>query len=251
MMNYFYFSFFHSAHPVKIYQYKMNGKVLLVEDEAGLILTLTDRLQSEGFQVKNAPDGEAGLSLAVNENFDLIILDVMLPKKNGYDVCRDLRQRGMDTPILMLTAKGETIDKVLGLKLGADDYLTKPFEIMELLARIEALMRRSPKQNQNHSSDSFSFGDVLIDFKRAEVTKNKKSIDLSAMEFKLLQFLIENRGEVHSRDKLLDEVWGYDAMPSTRTVDVHVAWLRQKLEENARRPQFIQTVHGLGYKFVG
>jgi two-component system, OmpR family, alkaline phosphatase synthesis response regulator PhoP len=224
-------------------------KVLLVEDEQGLILTLTDRLQSEGFSVESAADGESGLSLALAENFDLIILDVMLPKKNGYDVCRDLRQKGINTPILMLTAKGETIDKVLGLKLGADDYLTKPFEVIELLARIEALLRRAPAQNSKNSAENFRFGDITIDFRRAEVLKRDAPIELSAMEFKLLQFLIENRGAVHSRDKLLDEVWGYDAMPSTRTVDVHVAWLRQKLEPNPKHPQFIQTVHGLGYKF--
>lgn len=223
-------------------------KVLLVEDEAGLILTLTDRLVAEGFAVKSATDGESGLRIALAENFDLIILDVMLPKKNGYDVCRDLRQKSINTPILMLTAKGETIDKVLGLKLGADDYLTKPFEVIELLARIEALLRRSPK-TINNSPDVFNFGNVAIDFKRAEVSKNSQTIELSAMEFKLLQFLIENRGAVHSRNQLLDEVWGYDAMPSTRTVDVHVAWLRQKLEDNPKYPQFIQTVHGFGYKF--
>ncbi|MGI9035031.1 MAG: response regulator transcription factor [Pyrinomonadaceae bacterium] len=223
-------------------------KILLIEDEAGLIITLTDRLQSENFDVTSAADGETGLSFALSENFDLIILDVMLPRKNGLDVCRDLRRKNIAIPILMLTAKGETIDKVLGLKLGADDYLTKPFEIMELLARVEALLRRSPQTNQT-PSDVFRFGDVRIDFKRAEVSKNHNRVELSAMEFKLLQFLIENRGAVHSRDKLLDEVWGYDAMPSTRTVDVHIAWLRQKLETNPKHPQFIQTVHGLGYKF--
>ncbi len=223
--------------------------ILLIEDEEGLILTLTDRLESEGFSVKSAADGESGLSLALGKNFDLIILDVMLPKKNGYDVCRDLRQRNVQTPVLMLTAKGETIDKVLGLKLGADDYLTKPFEVMELLARVEALLRRAPRASQTPDV-SFEFGDVAIDFRRAEVSRSGQRIELSAMEFKLLQFLIENRGAVHSRDHLLDEVWGYDAMPSTRTVDVHVAWLRQKLEENPKHPQFIQTVHGLGYKFV-
>lgn len=221
----------------------------MVEDEEGLILTLTDRLTAEGFAVKSATDGESGLEIALAESFDLMILDVMLPRKNGYDVCRDLRQKGINTPILMLTAKGETIDKVLGLKLGADDYLTKPFEVIELLARIEALLRRSPQPNQ-FSAESFQFGDVAVDFKRAEVVKENESVELSAMEFKLLQFLIENRGAVHSRDRLLDEVWGYDAMPSTRTVDVHIAWLRQKLESNPKHPQFIQTVHGLGYKFV-
>jgi two-component system alkaline phosphatase synthesis response regulator PhoP len=224
-------------------------RILLVEDEEGLILTLTDRLRNEGFEVRSAADGTSGLELALSEGFDLIILDVMLPKKNGYDVCRDLRQKNVDTPVLMLTAKGETIDKVLGLKLGADDYLTKPFEVLELLARIEALLRRAPRTSAV-SPESYSFGDVSIDFKSAEVKKAAKPVDLSAMEFKLLQFLIENRGAVHSRDQLLDEVWGYDAMPSTRTVDVHVAWLRQKLEDNPKHPQFIHTVHGLGYKFT-
>lgn len=223
-------------------------KILLVEDEKGLIITLTDRLRSEGYKVTSAPDGIAGFELGSTGEFDLIVLDVMLPKKNGYDVCRDLRQKGITTPILMLTAKGETIDKVLGLKLGADDYLTKPFQVIELLARIEALLRRSSSTNGS-THDVYRFGDIAVDFKRAEVTKHASPIELSAMEFKLLQFLIENRGNVHSRDHLLDEVWGYDAMPSTRTVDVHIAWLRQKLEENPKHPRYIQTVHGLGYKF--
>ena len=224
--------------------------ILLVEDEKGLIVTLTDRLESEGFDVTSANDGKKGFDLAAGGSFDLIILDVMLPKKNGYDIARDLRQKGVNTPILMLTAKGETIDKVLGLKLGADDYLTKPFEVIELMARVEALLRRSPHQTNGMTSDAFRFGTIAIDFKRAEVTKNNASVDLSAMEFKLLQFLIENRGIVHSRDNLLDAVWGYDAMPTTRTVDVHIAWLRQKLEENPRHPNYIQTVHGFGYKFT-
>ena len=226
-------------------------RILLIEDEPGLIITLTDRLRSEGYDVVSATDGKTGFEKAEAENYDLIILDVMLPKKNGYDVARDLRQKGNATPILMLTAKGETIDKVLGLKLGADDYLTKPFEVIELLARVEALLRRSPmKANGNANGDAFKFGEVAIDFKRAEVQCKSKPVDLSAMEFKLLQFLIENRGIVHSRDSLLDAVWGYDAMPTTRTVDVHIAWLRQKLEENPRHPRFIQTVHGIGYKFA-
>lgn len=225
-------------------------RVLLVEDEEGLILTLTDRLVSEGFDVDTASDGISGYEKACAGHYDLLILDVMLPKKNGYDICRDLRQQGIATPILMLTAKGETIDKVLGLKLGADDYLTKPFEVMELMARIEALLRRSPMHTNGKSHDAFRFGDVAVDFKRAEVSRRNDRIELSAMEFKLLQYLIDHRGEVHSRDQLLDAVWGYDAMPNTRTVDVHIAWLRQKLEENPRHPQFIQTVHGMGYKFA-
>lgn len=225
-------------------------RILLVEDEKGLIVTLTDRLTSEGFDVISAVDGKLGFDLACEQQFDLILLDVMLPKKNGYDIARDLRQKGIQTPILMLTAKGETIDKVLGLKLGADDYLTKPFEVIELLARIEALLRRSPNHTESAPNGAFRFGDVGVDFKRAEVTKCNTPVELSAMEFRLLQYFIENRGTVHSRNDLLDAVWGYDAMPTTRTVDVHIAWLRQKLEENPRHPQYIQTVHGMGYKFV-
>lgn len=224
-------------------------QILLVEDEEGLIFTLTDRLISEGYKVNSARDGEAGLNLALNNSFDVIILDIMLPKKNGFDVCRELRAKGIFTPILMLTAKGETIDKVVGLKLGADDYLTKPFEVIELLARIEALLRRSTTTTAN-SLESYSFGDIEIDFRRAEVKKSGIPLDLSAMEFKILQYFIEHRGEVLKRDELLDEVWGYDAMPTTRTVDVHIAWLRQKLEENPRYPVYIQTVHGFGYKFT-
>src|SRR6476646_1786303 len=165
-------------------------RILLVEDEPGLIITLTDRLRSEGYDVVSATDGKLGFEKAQSENVDLIILDVMLPKKNGYDVARDLRQKGNSTPVLMLTAKGETIDKVLGLKLGADDYLTKPFEVIELLARIEALLRRSPTSTNGHAAESFRFGSVTIDFKRAEVLRDNEPIDLSAMEFKLLQHLI-------------------------------------------------------------
>ena len=226
------------------------NKVLLVEDEEGLIFTLSDRLKSEGFSVIPARNGLEGFEAAKNDSFDLIILDVMLPQKNGLDVCRDLRKEGIDTPILMLTAKGETLDKVLGLKLGADDYLTKPFEMMELLARLEALLRRSPAAVNEGANGNFRFGEIEVDFRRAEVLKNKDEVELSAMEFKLLQFLINNRGDVHTRDELLDAVWGYDAMPTTRTVDVHIAWLRQKLELNPKRPKYIQTVHGIGYKFA-
>lgn len=214
-------------------------------------MTLTDRLESEGFAVETAADGESGFRLASSNDFDLIILDVMLPKKNGLDVCRDLRRQNIQTPILMLTARGETIDKVLGLKLGADDYLTKPFEVLELLARIEALLRRSPQKSRDNQTETYYFGSVSIDFRRAEVRKDGLPVELSALEFKLLQHFIEHRNEVLSRDELLDEVWGYDATPTTRTVDVHIAWLRQKLEPNPRRPQYIITAHGLGYKFTG
>jgi two-component system alkaline phosphatase synthesis response regulator PhoP len=161
-----------------------------------------------------------------------------------------LRQSGVNTPILMLTARGQVVDKVVGLKLGADDYLTKPFEMIELLARVEALLRRAPAA-QSPQSEAYQFGAIKIDFRRAEVERESKKIELSAKEFQLLRYFVEHREATLSRDELLNEVWGYDAMPTTRTVDVHVAWLRQKLEPNPRRPQFILTVHGMGYKFVG
>jgi two-component system alkaline phosphatase synthesis response regulator PhoP len=225
-------------------------RILLIEDEPGLVITMTDRLESEGYRVETARDGQAGLDLAASDLFDLILLDVMLPGKNGFDVCRDLRQRGVETPIVMLTARGQVFDKVVGLKLGADDYVTKPFEMVELLARIEAHIRRGAGKNPP-SRDSYKFGDLRVDFRSAEVYRDGSSVELSAQEYKLLRYFIEQRGAILSRDKLLDEVWGYDAMPSTRTVDVHVAWLRQKLETNPRHPQFILTVHGLGYKFIG
>jgi two-component system alkaline phosphatase synthesis response regulator PhoP len=229
----------------------MSKRILLVEDEPGLVLTLTDRLANEGFAVETARDGEAGLERAARESFDLIILDIMLPRKNGFDVCRDLRQQGVQTPVIMLTARGQIVDKVVGLKLGADDYVTKPFEMMELLARIEALLRRAPAQQSAPSSETYQFGPVQVDFRKAEVTREGRPLELSAREFQLLRYFIEHRGNVISREELLNEVWGYNAMPSTRTVDVHVAWLRQKLEPNSRHPQYILTLHGLGYKFVG
>jgi two-component system alkaline phosphatase synthesis response regulator PhoP len=233
----------------------MNQRILLVEDEPGLVMTLTDRLVTEGYAVETAQDGEAGLAQAASAAFDLIILDVMLPRKNGFDVCRDLRQRGIHSPIIMLTARGQVVDRVVGLKLGADDYVTKPFEMIELLARIEALLRRAPATAVASPSaqlpETYQFGAVRVRFRRAEVERDGQRLELSALEFKLLRYLIEHRGATLSRDELLNEVWGYDAMPSTRTVDVHVAWLRQKLEPNPRHPQFILTVHGLGYKFAG
>jgi two-component system alkaline phosphatase synthesis response regulator PhoP len=227
----------------------MKPRILIVEDEESLVITIRDRLHSEGYSVEYALDGTAGLDRARRECFDAVILDVMLPGMSGFDLCRDLRQQGVKTPILMLTARGQLIDKVLGLKLGADDYLTKPFEMMELLARIEALLRRLPKNTTGGLG--YSFGEIEVDFRRAEVKVKRVPVELSAKEFRLLKYFIEHRGAVLSRDELLNEVWGYDAMPSTRTVDVHISWLRQKLEPNQAHPQFILTVHRLGYKFVG
>jgi two-component system, OmpR family, alkaline phosphatase synthesis response regulator PhoP len=228
----------------------LTPRVLLVEDEAGLRLTLSDRLTSEGYRVDTASDGERGLESAATGGYDLIVLDVMLPRLSGFDVCREVRQRGVTTPILMLTARGQVVDKVVGLKLGADDYLTKPFEAIELMARLEALLRRVPSSPQP-GGDSYRFGDVVVDFRKMEVTRAGAPVELSAREFKLLRHFIAHRGATLSRDALLSDVWGYDEMPLTRTVDVHVAGLRQKIETNPRAPEYIVTVHGLGYKFTG
>jgi two-component system alkaline phosphatase synthesis response regulator PhoP len=227
----------------------MTSRILLVEDEPGVRLTVEDRLKSEGYSVECAVDGDEGSKRATNEPFDLVILDVMLPKRSGFDVCRDIRQRGLDTPVLMLTARTQVTDRVVGLKLGADDYLMKPFAMAELLARIEARLRR--KEAEAPKPGAYRFGDVVVDFRKAEVEREGRELSLSAKEFQLLRYFIENKGATLSRDELLDHVWGYDAMPSTRTVDVHVAWLRRKLEPNPRHPQYILTLHGLGYKFVG
>ncbi len=229
----------------------MSKRILLIEDEPGLVLTLSDRLRSEGYAVEVASDGETGQARAAGEAFDLIILDVMLPRKNGFDVCRDLRQQGVQVPMIMLTARSQVVDKVVGLKLGADDYLAKPFEMIELLARVEALLRRVPAPPPP-SAEVYQFGQVKVDFRRAEVQRvGVGPVELSALEFRLLRYFIDHRGATLSRDELLNNVWGYNSLASTRTVDVHVAWLRQKLEPNPRYPQFILTVHGFGYKFVG
>jgi two-component system alkaline phosphatase synthesis response regulator PhoP len=228
----------------------VSPRVLLIEDEPGLRLTLSDRLMNDGYAVDTAADGEAGLSQASTGAYDLIVLDVMLPRMNGFDVCREVRQRGVRTPILMLTARGQVVDRVVGLKLGADDYLTKPFETIELMARLEALLRRTQAGAQP-GGDVYRFGDVVVDFRRAEVTRAGQPVDLSAREFKLLRHFIEHRGATISRDELLSQVWGYDEMPLTRTVDVHVAGLRQKIEANPKNPEYILTIHGLGYKFAG
>jgi len=223
-------------------------KILLVEDEPSLVRTLSDRLTSEGYEIEAAGEAEAALDLAVRQPFDLVILDIMLPGRDGFEVCRELRQRGFDMPILMLTARSEVVDKVVGFKLGADDYLTKPFEMIELVARVEALLRRA-RGPSAPSSSSFVFGDVRVDFRSAVVTRDGTEVALSSLEFRLLRHFIENRGAVISREQLLDDVWGYEATPYTRTVDVHVASLRQKLETNPSKPEFIVTVHRMGYKF--
>ncbi len=227
----------------------MNQKILIVEDEEALRVTLSDRLESEGYTVDCAADGVEGFRRATEEPFDLIVLDIMLPRRNGFDVCRDIRQAGLITPILMLTARGQTVDKVVGLKIGADDYVTKPFEMMELLARVEALLRRAPMRPPG-AGGIYQAGSIRIDLRGTVVTRDDKPVNVSAREFQLLRYFIEHSGRTLSRDELLKEVWGYSTETFTRTVDVHVASLRQKLEKDPKHPQMIITVPGLGYKFV-
>ncbi len=226
----------------------MRANVLFVEDEEALRMTVGDRLRNEGYAVECAADGDDGFAKATQVPFDLIILDVMLPRKSGFDVCRDIRQAGLITPILMLTASGHTSDKVNGLKIGADDYVTKPFNMLELMARVEALLRRAPSRPVVQAV-AFSFGSIQVDLVGTETTRAGEVLNLSAREFQLLRYFIEHRGATLSREELLKQVWGYSADMYTRTVDVHVASLRQKLEEDPKQPKFILTVQGLGYKF--
>jgi two-component system alkaline phosphatase synthesis response regulator PhoP len=226
----------------------MNESILLIEDEEALRMTLGDRLKSEGYVVDFAGDGEQGFEKATRLPFDLVILDIMLPRCSGLDVCRGIRLAGLATPILLLTARGQTVDKVVGLKLGADDYVTKPFDTMELIARIEALLRRSTPRAGN---GIIQFGNVRIDLRGTQVTRDGKPVYLSAREFQLLRYLTEHPGTTLSRDEILREVWGYEVGTFTRTVDVHVSSLRQKLEESPKNPKMILTVPGLGYKFQG
>jgi two-component system alkaline phosphatase synthesis response regulator PhoP len=220
----------------------------LVEDDAGLRLLLAHRLSSEGYQVETAPDGESGLRQAMAGGFGLVVLDVMLPGRSGFDVCRTMRHDAVGTPILMLTARGEVSDRVAGLRLGADDYVTKPFEMAELLARIEACLRH---RAEPPPSTTFTFGSVRVDIHRCEVRRDGRPVDLSAREYHLLEHLIRRRGETLERDEILDAVWGRDSCPAARTVDVHVAWLRRKLEDDPHVPRYILTVHRRGYRFVG
>jgi two-component system alkaline phosphatase synthesis response regulator PhoP len=227
----------------------MSSRILLVEDEPGLVLTLSDLLTTEGYDVESAMNGLAGLAMALKGEFDLILLDVMLPGKNGFEVCRELRASGCDSAVLMLTAKTQVSDRVGGLKIGADDYLTKPFDPSELLARVEALLRRVNKENLA-SVSRFTFGTVEVDFEKGDVRKDDAAVALAGKELQLLRYLIDHRGTVVSRDELLERVWEYQSGISSRTIDVHVAWLRQKLEENPQSPKYIHTVRGVGYRFA-
>lgn len=228
----------------------MNDKTFLIgiiDDDEAVSRSLALNLELEKFKVVTASDGEAGLDLVRDKKPDLIVLDVMMPKKDGLQVCRELRNEGNSIPIILLTARSEEVDKVLGLELGADDYLEKPFGIRELIARIRAVLRRT---HRDVTVDSVSFGDVLIDFKAYKAQKAEETVELSAREYRLLQYLVAKNGNVATRDELLDEVWGYNSYPSTRTVDNHIAKLRQKIEVDVNQPRHILTVHGVGYKFV-
>jgi DNA-binding response OmpR family regulator len=222
--------------------------VLIVEDDQAMAVALRDGFEYEGFSVTVARDGASGLKLASEKELDLLILDVMLPRMSGFDICKQLRGDGNTIPIIMLTARGQEIDKVVGLRIGADDYVTKPFSFMELMARVEALLRRAAKPPE--PVEFCQFGDVAINFKKMEASKNGHQMELSPREFKILKYFVEHRGEVVTRDQLLDAVWGYDGMPLTRTVDMHIAKLRQKIEDTSGDPRHIITVHRVGYKFI-
>jgi DNA-binding response OmpR family regulator len=226
-------------------------RILVIEDEPQMLLGLRDNLELEGYEVQTAADGDEGLAKAASFNPDLVILDVMLPKKNGFDVCRELRGRSSSLPIVMLTARSAETDKVLGLELGADDYVTKPFSITELLARVRAVLRRAGTQKQPPSADLVRIGDIEIDFKLHQARRGKNRIEFTAREFDLLRYFVQHTGQVVKREQILNEVWGYEEFPTTRTIDNFVAKLRQKIERAPHAPEHILTIHGSGYKFVG
>ena len=221
--------------------------IAVIEDDESVRKVLVMNLELEGFKVAVAPDGEEGLKVIREQKPDLIVLDVMMPKKDGLQTCKELRNAGNSTPLILLTARSAEVDKVLGLELGADDYLAKPFGMAELMARIRALLRRT---TANDDVDQVTFDNIVIDFKAYRAERNSEPVELSAREYRLLKYLVLKRGKVVTRDELLDEVWGYNSYPTTRTVDNHIARLRQKIEENVDEPRHILTVHGVGYKFV-
>jgi two-component system alkaline phosphatase synthesis response regulator PhoP len=224
------------------------ARILIVEDEPAMVAGLRDNFEYEGYEVISAGDGVEGLDRALTENPDLVVLDVMMPRMSGLDVCKQLKIKQPSLPIIMLTARGQEIDKVVGLELGADDYVTKPFSIRELMARVKAVLRRIAPQPV---ADIYKFSDVEVNVRSNEVLRAGSRVELSAKEFALLAYFVAHPAETLSRDRLLDAVWGYENYPNTRTVDTHIVHLRQKLEPNPEDPRFILTVHGTGYKFVG
>jgi DNA-binding response OmpR family regulator len=225
------------------------AKILIVEDEPNMVAGLRDNFEFEGHQVITAGDGVTGLERAIAESPDLVILDVMMPRMSGLDVCKQLKAKRPSIPIIMLTARGQEVDKVVGLELGADDYVTKPFSIRELLARVKAVLRRA--RTLPKVEDKYSFGEVEVNLRSCQVSRKGQAVDFSSKEFELLKCFLIHPGETLSRDRLLEEVWGYDHFPTTRTVDAHIVRLRQKVEPKPEEPRFILTVHGTGYKFVG
>ena len=224
-------------------------RILVIEDEPQMLLGLRDNLELEGYEVQTAADGEEGLAKAAAFAPDLVILDVMLPRKNGFDVCRELRARSNSTPVVMLTARSAETDKVLGLELGADDYVTKPFSITELLARVRAVLRRTGSHKP--ATDSVRIGEIEVDFKLHQARRGRSRIEFTAREFELLRYFVQHIGQVVTREQILNEVWGYEEFPTTRTIDNFVAKLRQKIERSPHAPEHILTIHGSGYKFVG
>jgi two-component system alkaline phosphatase synthesis response regulator PhoP len=224
-------------------------KILIVEDEPDMVAGLRDNFEFEGYQVLSATDGVSGLEHALADSPDLVILDVMMPRMSGLEVCKQLKSKRPAIPIIMLTARGQEVDKVVGLELGADDYITKPFSIRELLARVKAVLRRVGSVPR--AQDSYTFGDVEVNLQSCQVSRRGRSLDFSSKEFDLLKYFLSHPGEALTRDRLLEEVWGYDKFPTTRTVDAHIVRLRQKLEPKPDDPRFFLTVHGTGYKFVG
>ena len=228
----------------------MKEKILIIEDEEDLVKGLKLNLADEGYEIDWASDGVEGLRKALEEAPDLIILDIMLPGMNGLDICRELRKKNISIPIIMLTAKGEEIDKVLGLEIGADDYMTKPFSIRELLARIKAHLRRE-KREKKTTPEVYSFGDVEIDFTHFKVKRKDKELDLTSLEIDILKYFIAHREEVVTREALLDKIWGYEKYPTTRTIDNHILKLRKKIEGDPSHPKYILSVYGEGYRFVG
>ncbi len=226
------------------------NRILLIEDEATLSLLLRERLEKEGYSIAACKDGEQGLAEALREAYDLLLLDIQLPGRNGFEVCRELRRHCMNVPVLMLTARGHVNDRVKGLKTGADDYLIKPFEVAELLARMEALLRRAKNSPPQLIDSLFCFGNVVVNLRKQEVLREGSPVELTAREFELLRYFVSHPDEPISRDALLKQVWGYQGLPNTRTVDVHVAQLRQKLELNPKSPRHILTAHRSGYKFI-
>ena len=223
-------------------------RVLIIEDDEAMAFALRDGFEYEGYSVLVASEGDVGLRLASEKDLSLILLDVMLPNMSGIDICKRIRSEGNDVPIIMLTARGQEIDKVLGLKCGADDYITKPFSFLELMARVEDLLRRAMKSTKQ--VEHYQFDDVVIDFRKLEATRDGQALDLSPLEFKIMKFLIDHRDQVVTRDQMLDAVWDYRSFPFTRTVDMHIAKLRKKIEKTPNTPRHIVTVHGAGYKFI-